>query len=172
MIFAYIFVNELSFDGCQLHSESISCTMPFGKLSPCYGRCRAQGRGFIPLRVEPVFARLYMDSILGIWKYHIPAEVIMKKYIALALVLATPSVLAETINMACPPGDEVRIHTVTNNGDFNGDGMVDLGDYQMLRNNFGITTGPDQPLLETDLNADGTTNLTDYSLFRMLLSQQ
>jgi hypothetical protein len=96
----------------------------------------------------------------------------MKKYIALAIVFATPAVLAETINIACPPGDKVVVHTVTNNGDFNGDGIVDVGDYQIMRKNFGITTSPDQPLLETDLNADGTTNLTDYSLFRMLLSQQ
>jgi hypothetical protein len=109
---------------------------------------------------------------LGEWKCHIPAEVIMKKYIALALVFATPVVLAETINMACPPGDKVVIHTVANNGDFNGDGIVGGEDYSLLRANFGTSTSPDQPLLPTDLNADGTTNLTDYSLFRMLMSQQ
>jgi hypothetical protein len=96
----------------------------------------------------------------------------MRKYIALALVFATPTVLAETINMACPPGDKVVIHTVTNDGDFNGDGVVDLGDYPTLRANFGTSTDPGKPLLPTDLDGDGTTDLSDYSLFRMLLSQQ
>ena len=96
----------------------------------------------------------------------------MKKYIALALVFATPAVLAETINMACPPGDKVVIHTVKNNGDFNGDNMVDMGDYQILRDNFGKPAVPGQDSDLTDLNDDGTTDLSDYSLFRMLMSQQ
>ena len=95
----------------------------------------------------------------------------MKKYIALALVFATPAVLADTINMACPPGDKVVIHTVTNNGDFNGDGIVGNGDYLIMRDNFGKPTVPGQDSDLTDLNGDGTTDLTDYSLFRMLMSQ-
>ena len=91
----------------------------------------------------------------------------MKKYIALALVFATPAVLAETINMACPPGDKVVIHTVKNNGD----GIVGYDDTLIMQANFGKSTGPDQPFLRTDLNSDGTTDLSDYTLFRMLMSQ-
>jgi hypothetical protein len=104
----------------------------------------------------------------------------MKKYIALALVFATPAVLAETINMACPPGDKVVIHTVKNNGDFNHSGNVGTDDAAILGANIGKATvpvhSPDRDPLDTtyltDLNADGITDLTDYSLFRMLWSQQ
>ena len=94
------------------------------------------------------------------------------KYIPLVLVLATPVALADTINMACPPGDNVVIHTVTNDGDFNGDGVVDLSDYSILRANYGQPTTPENETSNlTDLNGDGLTNSTDYGLFRMLLSQ-
>ena len=102
----------------------------------------------------------------------------MKKYIALALVFATPAVLADTINMACPPGDKVVIHTVTNNGDLNGDSLVNMGDFLVMQENYGQPTvpaspdDPDNKTYLTDLNGDGTTNAMDFVLFRMLLSQQ
>jgi hypothetical protein len=100
------------------------------------------------------------------------------KYLALVLVFATPAVLAGTINMACPPGDTVVVHTVTNNGDFNGDGKVNLSDYSIFRANYGQSSDPDYPVNPdypanmTDLNGDGTTDTTDYALFKMLMANQ
>ena len=97
------------------------------------------------------------------------------KYLALVLVFATPAVLAGTINMACPPGDTVVVHTVTNNGDFNGDGIVNLSDYSIFRANYGQPTepnNPDNPANMTDLNGDGTTDTTDYALFKLLMANQ
>lgn len=90
------------------------------------------------------------------------------KSIALVLVFATPTVLAGTINMACPPGDQVVVHTVTNNGDFNHDGKIDSDDVAIMKAFFGQPTDPSNDSVLTDLNGDGTTNLTDYSLLRML----
>jgi hypothetical protein len=90
------------------------------------------------------------------------------KTIALVLGFATPAVLAGTINMACPPGDQVVVHTVTNNGDFNGDGVIDSEDLQTMKAHFGQPTNPENDSVLTDLNGDGTTDLTDYSLLRML----
>jgi len=89
-------------------------------------------------------------------------------YIALVLVFATPAVLAEKINMACPPGDEVVVHAVTNDGDFNGDGVVDNDDIAIFKQYYGQPTDPDTDSVLTDLNGDGTTNLKDFSLLRML----
>ena len=96
------------------------------------------------------------------------------KYLALVLVFATPAVLAETINLACPPGDQVVVHTVTNNGDFSHDGKIDSKDFEIMKGNFRQPTvpfdsaNPDNTTYLTDLNGDGTTNLDDYSLLRML----
>jgi len=94
------------------------------------------------------------------------------KYLALVLVVATPAVLAETINMACPPGDKVVVHTVTNNGDFNGDGFTNSADVEEMKANFGQRTEPGVDTLPTDLNGDGVTGFDDFGLFRMLVSQQ
>ena len=100
------------------------------------------------------------------------------KYLALVLVFATPAVLAGTINMACPPGDQVVVHTVMNNGDFDGSGVIDDGDVAIMKGNFLKTTVPFDPDNETnttyltDLNADGTTNLDDFALLRMLSRNQ
>jgi len=93
------------------------------------------------------------------------------KSIALVLVFATPTVLAGTINMACPPGDQVVVHTVTNDGDFNNDDKIDSADVAIMKAYFGqptVSTDPNNKSVLTDLNGDGTTDLTDYSLLRML----
>jgi hypothetical protein len=90
------------------------------------------------------------------------------KSIALVLVFATPTVLAGTINMACPPGDQVVVHTVTNDGDFTHDGKIDSADVAIMKAFFGQPTDPENDSVLTDLNGDGTTDLTDYSLLRML----
>ena len=90
------------------------------------------------------------------------------KSIALVLVFATPTVLAGTINMACPPGDQVVVHTVTNDGDFNNDDKIDSADVAIMKAYFGQPTDPENDSVLTDLNGDGTTDLTDYSLLRML----
>ena len=91
------------------------------------------------------------------------------KSIALVLVFATPTVLAGTINMACPPGDQVVVHTVTNDGDFNHDEKIDSDDVAIMKEYFGQPIDPANPVsVLTDLNGDGITNLTDYSLLRML----
>jgi len=91
------------------------------------------------------------------------------KYIAILLVFAAPAVLAgTTINIACPPGDHVAVHSVTNDGDFNGDGKIDKKDIEVMKEFFGQPTDPNTDSVLTDLNADGTTDLNDFSLLRML----
>lgn len=92
------------------------------------------------------------------------------KYLALVLAFATPAALAGTINMACPPGDRVVIHTVTNNGDFNHDGSTDIADLEVMKTYFGQTTNPANDSVLTDLNGDGVTNTVDLGLFKMLLA--
>jgi len=97
------------------------------------------------------------------------------KYLALVLVFATPSVLAETINMACPPGDKVVVNVVANNGNFDGstDGLIGDADFQIMRNHLRQPVDPSVPeSVMTDLNADGFTNSADYALLKMLASQQ
>lgn len=91
----------------------------------------------------------------------------MKK-IALFLLFVSPAVLAETINIACPPGDKVTVHAVTNDGDFDGDGDIDKDDVDIMRANFGQPTDPNNETILTDLNGDGITNFADLSLFKML----
>jgi hypothetical protein len=46
-------------------------------------------------------------------------------------------------------------------GDFNGDGKIDLSDYQQWRSTFGSTTQ-----LAADGNFDGVVNLADYTIWR------
>ncbi|MEM7681490.1 MAG: dockerin type I domain-containing protein [Planctomycetota bacterium] len=47
-------------------------------------------------------------------------------------------------------------------GDFNGDGVVDLLDFDILSQNFGLTSGAS--LAEGDANGDGAVNLLDFDV--------
>ena len=50
------------------------------------------------------------------------------------------------------------------NADFNGDTIVDSGDYVLWRKNNGLTSGATQS--QGDANSDGQVNQTDYAIWR------
>lgn len=52
-------------------------------------------------------------------------------------------------------------------GDYNSDGVVNLGDYQVWRNNYGSTSE-----LSADGNGDGTINAADYTVWRDALAPE
>ncbi|HEX3601559.1 MAG TPA: dockerin type I domain-containing protein [Lacipirellulaceae bacterium] len=53
------------------------------------------------------------------------------------------------------------VSRIGESGDFNGDGMVDAGDYDVWRNAFGSTSQ-----LDADGNVDGVVDAADYVLWR------
>jgi hypothetical protein len=60
--------------------------------------------------------------------------------------------------------DPASYFGVAANADFNGDAIVDAGDYVIWRKNSGLASGAARA--QGDANADGTVNNTDYNLWR------
>jgi autotransporter-associated beta strand protein len=56
------------------------------------------------------------------------------------------------------------IHTAPHPGDANGDGLVDLQDFGILKNNFGLTAGATWAM--GDFNADGRVDLQDFGVLK------
>lgn len=53
------------------------------------------------------------------------------------------------------------------NGDINGDNVISLGDYSLLRQAFGTAPGSPAWNPMADLNGDGTVSLADYAILRL-----
>ncbi len=58
--------------------------------------------------------------------------------------------------------------TPTENGDYNGDGMVNLADYTVWRDNLGATNAS---LAEGDGNGDGSVTAADYQVWKSQFGQ-
>jgi len=70
-----------------------------------------------------------------------------------------------TFNFESFPANPVAAAPPITAGDFNGDGRVDVSDYDLWRSSFGSTTQ-----LETDANGNGVVDAADYVVWRKAMA--
>ena len=80
-------------------------------------------------------------------------------------ILGTGFAGTVTISYVGGTGNDVILSLVAGGlmGDFNDDGLVDLADYTVWRNNLGAS---DESVLSGNGNGDGTVNVADYQLWK------
>ena len=67
------------------------------------------------------------------------------------------------------PADEPMQENPDSLADLNPDGVLDIGDFQVLRQSFGSCSGQDSYSPLADLDADNCVTFNDFRLFLQLL---